>query len=34
MINIDFLEGEREALHYERYNHPHPRVQKRWRFYG
>ncbi len=29
MIRIDFLEEEREALHYERYHHPHPRVQKK-----
>ncbi len=29
MINIDFIEEEREALHYERYHHPHPRVQKK-----
>jgi len=29
MITIDFLEEEGEALHYERYYHPHPRVQKK-----
>ncbi|MDM8568921.1 IS630 family transposase, partial [Thiotrichales bacterium HSG1] len=29
MIQIEFLEEEREALHYERYHHPHPRVQKK-----
>jgi len=29
MINIDFPEEERETLHYERYHHPHPRVQKK-----
>ena len=29
MINIDFIEEEREVLHYERYHHPHPRVQKK-----
>jgi len=29
MIKINFLEEECEALHYERYHHPHPRVQKK-----
>lgn len=29
MIQIEFSEEEREALHYERYHHPHPRVQKK-----
>lgn len=29
MIKIEFSEEEREALHYERYHHPHPRVQKK-----
>ncbi len=29
MINIEFSEADREALHYERYNHPHPFVQKK-----
>ena len=29
MIKIDFVEEEREALHYERYHHPHPRVPKK-----
>ncbi len=29
MIKIEFTEGEMQALNYERYNHPHPRVQRR-----
>ena len=29
MIRIYFLEEEREALYYERYHHPHPRVQQK-----
>jgi transposase len=29
MINIEFTEAEREALNYERYHHPHPRVQRK-----
>lgn len=29
MIRINFMEKERKALHYERYHHPHPRVQKK-----
>lgn len=27
MINIEFSEATRQALYYERYHHPHPRVQ-------
>jgi len=29
MIKIGFSEADKEALHYERYNHPHPFVQKK-----
>lgn len=29
MIHIDFTEEERQALHYERFHHPHPRVQQK-----
>src|ERR1022692_3296741 len=29
MIKIEFSEADREALHHERYNHPHPFVQKK-----
>ena len=29
MINIDFTEEETKTLDYERYHHPHPRVQRR-----
>ncbi|MEA3288350.1 MAG: IS630 family transposase, partial [Candidatus Marinimicrobia bacterium] len=29
MINIDFTEEEMKILDYERYHHPHPRVQRR-----
>ena len=29
MINLEFSEAEREALHYERYHHPHPQVQRK-----
>ncbi len=29
MINIDFTPAEIEALNYERYHHPHPKVQQR-----
>ena len=28
MIAIDFTEEDIEALDYERYHHPHPKVQK------
>ncbi|PXF60542.1 MAG: IS630 family transposase, partial [Candidatus Methanogaster sp.] len=29
MIEIEFTEEEMKALDYERYHHPHPRVQRR-----
>ncbi len=29
MISIEFTELERQALHYERFYHPHPRVQRK-----
>jgi transposase len=29
MINIEFTEKEKQALHYERYHHPHPKVQRK-----
>jgi transposase len=29
MLNIDFLPEDILNLHYERYNHPHPLVQKK-----
>jgi transposase len=29
MIRIEFSKADKEALHYERYNHPHPFVQKK-----
>ncbi|PXF55456.1 MAG: IS630 family transposase, partial [Candidatus Methanogaster sp.] len=29
MIEIEFTEEEMKALDYERYCHPHPRVQRR-----
>ena len=29
MILLNFTEGEKQALHYERYHHPHPRVQRK-----
>jgi transposase len=29
MIKIEFTEEEAQALNYERYHHPHPRVQRR-----
>lgn len=29
MIQISFSKEERESLNYERYHHPHPRVQKK-----
>lgn len=29
MIRIEFTEKEKEALNYERYHHPHPRVQRK-----
>lgn len=27
MLQLEFTETEKQALHYERFNHPHPRVQ-------
>ncbi len=29
MIKIEFTEEEIQALHYQRYHHPHPRVQRK-----
>lgn len=29
MIKIEFTEKEKSALHYERFHHPHPRVQQK-----
>lgn len=29
MINIEFTEEEKRALNHERYNHPHPKVQRK-----
>ena len=29
MIEIEFTEENRKALHYERFHHPHPRVQQK-----
>ena len=29
MINVEFSEAPAEVLHYERYHHPHPRVQRK-----
>ncbi len=29
MIKIEFTEEDKKNLHYERFNHPHPRVQKK-----
>jgi len=29
MIQIEFSEADIEQLHYERFHHPHPRVQQR-----
>ncbi|MEW6620992.1 MAG: helix-turn-helix domain-containing protein [bacterium] len=29
MINIEWTEDEIKALNYERYHHPHPRVQRK-----
>ena len=28
MIKLEFTEAEQQSLHYERYHHPHPRVQR------
>jgi len=29
MLQLEFSEADTQALHYERYHHPHPRVQQR-----
>lgn len=29
MVHIEFTEEERQALHYGRFHHPHPRVQQK-----
>jgi transposase len=29
MLRLEFTDEERTALHYERFHHPHPRVQQR-----
>jgi transposase len=29
MLQLEFSEADKQALHYERYHHPHPRVQQR-----
>lgn len=29
MTKIEFTEGDIKALNYERYHHPHPRVQRK-----
>ena len=29
MISIEFTEADKQALHHERFHHPHPRVQKK-----
>ena len=29
MVKIEFTEEEMQALNYERYHHPHPRVQRK-----
>lgn len=29
MLHVTFTEADKQALHYERYPHPHPRVQQR-----
>ena len=29
MITIEFTEEDTQALHHERFHHPHPRVQKK-----
>src|SRR5512143_2627769 len=28
MVKLEFTEAEQQSLHYERYYHPHPRVQR------
>ena len=29
MIKLEFTEAEQQMLNYERYHHPHPRVQRK-----
>ena len=29
MIQLEFTEAQKQSLHYERYRHPHPRVQRK-----
>jgi transposase len=29
MLKLEFTEDEKQALHYERYHHPHPRVRQK-----
>lgn len=29
MLHVEFTEAERNALHHERFHHPHPRVQQK-----
>lgn len=29
MITIEFTEAQKQTLHYQRFHHPHPRVQKK-----
>jgi hypothetical protein len=29
MLQLEFSEADKQVLHYERYHHPHPRVQQR-----
>ncbi|NEO80658.1 helix-turn-helix domain-containing protein [Moorena sp. SIO4G3] len=29
LINLTFIPSDIEALHYERFHHPHPRVQRK-----
>ncbi len=37
MINLEFTEEEKNSLYYERFHHPHPRVQLKmevlWQFH-
>lgn len=34
MLQLAFSEADKQALHYERYHHPHPRVQQRMEALG
>lgn len=29
MVKLELTEAEQQSLHYERYHHPHPRVQRK-----